>query len=160
MKKFYFLATTLLLLSSFTTINVVADPVIPSDTIWQDFELDTTGQTKELLPTYPIPYSAKWAENDYDRTFALSAEEVDGEVSYDIAEFAEETEGNYAWDYTDVPASELPRGTTYKLSYAIKNSDGSTTFDSQLSVASVTLLPEPSVILVLTVLGLSILRRK
>ena len=159
MKKFYFLATTLLLLSSFTTINVMADTVIPSDTIWQDFELDTTGQTKELLPSYPIPYSAKWAENDYDRTFALSAEEVDGEISYDIEEFAEEEEGNYAWDYTDVPASELPRGTTYKLSYVIKNGEG-TPFDTQLSVASVTLLPEPSVILVLTVLGLSILRRK
>ena len=157
MKKIFFLAATLLLLGSLTTINVMADTV-PSDTIWQDFELDTTGQTKELLPTYPIPYSAKWAENDYDRTFALSAEEVDGEVTYDIEEFAEEEEGNYAWDYTDVPASELPRGTTYKLSYVIKN--GSTTFDSQLSVASVTLLPEPSVILVLTVLGLSVLRRK
>ena len=159
MKKFYFLATTLLLLSSFTTINVVAD--VPPETDWSELDyLDTTGQTKELLPTYPIPYSAKWAENDYDRTFALSAEEVDGEVTYDIEEFAEEEEGTYAWDYTEVPAGDLPRGTMYKLSYVIKNSDGSTTFDSQLSAASVTLLPEPSVILVLTVLGLSILRRK
>ena len=156
MKKFYFLATTLLL----TTISVVADPVIPSDTDWSNLDyLDTTGQTKELLPTYPIPYSAKWAENDYDRTFAMSAEEDGGEFSYAIEEFAEEEEGNYAWDYTDVPASELPRGTTYKLSYVIKNGEG-TPFDTQLSVASVTLLPEPSVILVLTVLGLSILRRK
>ena len=150
--------TNLLLLGSFTTINVMADTV-PSDTIWSDLDLDTTGQTKELLPSYPIPYSAKWAENDYDRIFALSAEEDGGEISYDIVEFAEEEEGNYTWDYTDVPASELPRGTTYKLSYAIKNGEG-TTVDTQLSVASVTLLPEPSVILVLTVLGLSILRRK
>ena len=156
MKKFYFLAATLLLL---TTINVVADPVIPSDTNWSDLDyLDTTGQTKELLPTYPIPYSAKWAENDYDRTFAMSAESVDGEISYNIEEFAEEEEGTHAWDYTEVPASDLPRGTTYKLSYVIKN--GETVYDSQQSVASVTLLPEPSVILVLTVLGLSILRRK
>ena len=159
MKKFYFLATTLLLLSSFTTINVVAD--VPPETDWSELDyLDTTGQTKELLPTYPIPYSAKWAENDYDRTFALSAEDVESEFSYDIKEFAEEEEGTYAWDYTEIPASELPRGTMYKLSYVIKNSDGSTTFDSQLSAASVTLLPEPSVILVLTVLGLSILIRK
>ena len=156
MKKFYFLATTLLLL---TTINVVADPVIPSDTDWSELDyLDTTGETKELLPTYPIPYSAKWAENDYDRTFAMSAEDVDSEFSYDIEEFAQEAEGTYTWDYTGVPASELPRGTTYKLSYVIKND--TTVYDSQLSVASVTLLPEPGVILVLTVLGLSVLRRK
>ena len=114
MKKFYFLATTLLLLSSFTTINVVADPVIPSDTNWSDLDyLDTTGENKELLPTYPIPYSAKWAENDYDRTFAMSAEDVDSEFSYEIEEFAEEEEGTYAWDYTEIPASELPRGTMY-----------------------------------------------
>ena len=158
MKKFYFLATTLILLSSITTINVVADPVIPSDTDWSNLDLDTTGQTKELLPTYPIPYSAKWAENDYDRTFALSAEDVDGEISYAIEEFAEEAEGTYAWNYTGVPASDLPRGATYKLSYAIKN--GETVYDSQLSAASVTLLPEPSVTLVLLVLGLSVLRRK
>ena len=158
MKKFYFLATTLILLSSITTINVVADPVIPSDTDWSNLDLDTTGQTKELLPTYPIPYSAKWAENDYDRTFALSAEDVDGEISYAIEEFAEEAEGTYAWNYTLAPESELPRGTTYKLSYVIKN--GATVFASQLSVASVTLLPEPCVALVLTFFGLAILRRK
>ena len=158
MKKFYFLATTLILLSSLTTINVVADPVIPSDTDWSNLDLDTTGQTKELLPTYPIPYSAKWAENDYDRTFALSAEDVDGEISYAIEEFAEEAEGTYTWNYTGVPASDLPRGATYKLSYTIKN--GETVYDSQQSVASVTLLPEPSVALMLLVLGLSVLRRK
>ena len=157
MKKIFFLAATLLLLGSLTTINVMADTV-PSGTIWSDLDLDTTGQTKELLPTYPIPYSAKWAENDYDRTFALSAESVDGEISCEIEEFAEEEEGTYAWDYTDVPASELPRGTTYKLYYEIKN--GETVFDSQLSAASVTLLPEPGVVLVLTILGLAILRRK
>ena len=157
MKKLFFLATTLLLLGSFTTINVMADTV-PSDTIWSDLDLDTTGQTKNLLPTYPIPYSAKWAENDYDRTFALSAEDVNGEVSYNIAEFAEEEKGTYTWNYTLVPASELPRGATYKLSYVIKNDE--TVFDSQLSAASVTLLPEPSVVLVLTVLGMAILRRK
>ena len=138
---------------------LLAEPVIPSDTDWSDLDyLDTTGQTKELLPTYPIPYSAKWAESDYDRTFVMSAEEVGGEISYDIEEFAEEAEGTYAWDYTEVPASELPRGTTYKLSYVIKN--GETVYDSQLSVASVTLLPEPSVVLAFLVLGFSVLRRK
>ena len=146
-------------LGSLATVSVMADPVIPSDTDWSNLDyLDTTGQTKELLPTYPIPYSAKWAENDYDRTFAMSAEEVDGEITYDIEEFAEEEEGTYAWDYTGVPASELPRGTTYKLSYVIKND--TTVYDSQLSVAAVTLLPEPSVVLAFLVLGLSVLRRK
>ena len=156
MKKISFLAVTLLVLA---TINVAADPVIPSDTDWSDLDyLDTTGQTKELLPTYPIPYSAKWAENDYDRTFAMSAEDVDSEFSYDIEEFAEEAEGTYVWDYVEVPASELPRGATYKLSYVIKN--GTTIYDSQLSVASITLLPEPGVALMFFVLGLSILRRK
>ena len=141
-----------------TTFEAVTESDIPSDTIWSDLDLDTTGQTKELLPSYPIPYSAKWAENDYDRTFALSAEEVGGAVSYSIAEFAEEEEGTYAWNYTLVPASELPRGATYKLSYVIKNDE--TVFDSQLSAASVTLLPEPCVALVLTFFGLAILRRK
>ena len=158
MKKFYFLATTLLLLSSFTTINVVAD--VPPETGWADLDfLDTTGKTKELLPTYPIPQSAKWAENGYDRTFTMSAEEVDGEISYYIDTFTEEEEGTYTWDYTGVPASELPRNATYKLYYVIKNGKG-TTVDTQQSVASVTLLPEPSVVLVLLVLGLSVLRRK
>ena len=159
MKKFYFLATTLVLLGSLTTFGVIADPDIPEGAAWSDqVYLDTTGQTKALLPTYPIPYSAKWAENDYDRTFSLSAKKVEGEVSYPIEDFAQEAEGAYVWDYSEIPETDLPRGATYKLSYVIKN--GSTTFDSQLSVASVTLLPEPSVILVLTVLGLAILRRK
>ena len=158
MKKIFFLAATLLLLGSFTTINVMADTV-PSDTIWSDLDLDTTGETKELLPTYPIPQSAKWAENGYDRTFTMSAEEVDGEISYYIDTFTEEEEGTYTWDYTGVPASDLPRNATYKLYYVIKNGEG-TTVDTQLSAASVTLLPEPSVVLVLTILGIAILRRK
>ena len=187
MKKFYFLATTLLLISSLTSINVMAipvlqppdpdptgtnsgsgviividdpiEPVIPSGTGWAVLDyLDTTGKTKELLPSYPIPYSAKWAEGEYGRIFSMSAEDVDSEFSYSIKTFGVEEEGTYTWDYTGVPASELPRNAKYKLYYVIKN--GETVYDSQPSVASVTLLPEPSVILVLTVLGLSILRRK
>ena len=159
MKKFFFLATTLLLLGSFTTINVMADSDIPYETAWSDpVYLDTTGQPRALLPTYPIPYSAKWAENDYDRTFSFSAEKAEGGVSYPIEEFAPEAEGAYVWNYTAIPESDLPRGASYYLSYVIKN--GATVYVSQVSAAEVTLLPEPCVALVLTVLGLAILRRK
>ena len=159
MKKFFFLAATLLLLGSLTTFGVIADPDIPEGAAWSDpIHLDTTGQTKALLPTYPIPYSAKWAENKYDRTFAFSAEKVEGGVSYPIEEFAQEAEGTYVWDYSEIPETDLPRGTSYNLYYVIKN--GTTVYDSQVSTASVILLPEPCVALVLTVLGLAILRRK
>ena len=156
MKKIFFLAVTLFLFGQL----VLADPDIPTETIWADLDyLDTTGQTKDLLPTYPIPYSAKWAEGEYGRIFSMSAEDVDSEFSYAIETFGVEEEGTYAWDYTEVAASDLPRGATYKLSYKIQNTSA-VIFDEQLSVASVTLLPEPCAALVLALLGLVIFRRK
>ena len=155
MKNYAFMTAAVILLAIGC---LFADAGAPDDTSWSPLTLDTTGETKNLSPTYPIPYSAKWATNNYDRTFCLSAEVVDEAVSYDIQEFQEEEEGVYTWDFTEIPPSELPRGVAYKLSYKIRN--GAIVFDEKLSAVSVKLLPEPGFAFVLAVFGLSFLRRK
>ena len=158
MKKLFFLSVTLLLLGQISALNLLADTDVPADTSWSSLDLDTTGETRDLLPTYPIPYSAKWATADYDRTFSMSAESTALANPYEIETFGQEEEGTYQWNYTEVSAEDLPRGAEYTLAYTIKQ--GETVVDTQDSVASVTLLPEPCFALVLTILGLAILRRK
>lgn len=155
--KILLLLSTTLVFSANTLL--FADPKVPSDVSWSALTLDTTGNTKKLLPTYPIPYSAKWATNDYDRSFSLSAVDVDDvSFNYAVNTFAEEGEGAYAWDYSNVPLSELPRDATYRLAYTIgKNA---VVFDGKRSAVSVKLLPEPGLTFLLAVSGLTLLRRK
>ena len=134
----------------------------PSDTFWTPLSLDTTAQTKELEITYPIPYSAKWAYGDYDRTITITATQVGDTnsttaASYTILTSSQEETGSYAWNYTLIDPEILPRGVAYTLNYKIF--DGDDVFETKISEASVILVPEASTSL-LALLLLSLIKRK
>ena len=131
----------------------------PRETSWSKLDLDTTSKTRQLLPTYPIPYSTDWAKGAYDRTITVTAKQVDdASVAFQLVNTAGEETGTYVWNYNSLSPEELPRTATYSLDYTIKR--GSTTVKSGTSAASFTVLPEPGSILLALVLGLGLIVKR
>lgn len=141
MKKLIFLTLAI-------AATVLLADTAPEGTAWSDLDLDTTSQTRALTPTYPIPYSTEWCQGKYDRSITVTAEQTDvtpGAV-FQLVSTSGEATGNYVWNYTTIDPEDLPRTGTYSLKYRIFN--GNTTFQSGTSEASVTILPEPGMMLV------------
>ena len=129
----------------------------PKETLWSTLDVDTTSQTRMLLPTYPIPYSTDWAKGCYDRRISVTAVQIeDPSINYGLLTTSGEATGAYVWDYTSI--SNLPYRATYCLKYRIFN--GNTTFESKTSEANFTVVPEPGMMLLALALGLFALAKK
>ena len=129
----------------------------PKETLWSKLDVDTTSQTRMLLPTYPIPYSTDWAKGYYDRRISVTAVQIeDPSINYGLLTTSGEATGAYVWDYTSI--SNLPYRATYCLKYRIFN--GNTTFESKTSEANFTVVPEPGMMLLALALGLFALAKK
>lgn len=124
--------------------------------IWSsNAELDTAnialGQVVLLRPTDSISYSTKWAEG-YDRKIDLIATPENGSA-YHIYSSSGEEEGKYVWNYLPISPSLLPRDADYTLSYTVSDSESGYVFAFQNALPTVTILPEPSTIIHLLLLG-------
>ena len=139
--------------------------VWPSSTSIDTLEI-APGKTLTLLPTDNITYGTQWASG-YDRKITLMAtidsydtsgfSILDTNNPYEFFTSGEEESGTYAWDYTKVDPSVLPRDAIYTLTYSIY--DDNTTFATNDSVVKVAILPEPGLILGFVLLALGVLRK-
>ncbi len=127
-------------------------PISPT---WSgDGDVDTleiaSGNTIELKSGESLTYGANWASG-YERKISLFATcLLPGSETYEIMTSGVEEYGNYAWNYSEVAPSILPRNTDYTLSYVIFNDD--MTIDSQDAIVNVTLVPEPALLFSLLLL--------
>lgn len=167
-KKSFFILSVIMVM----TLGVVsALGSNPAETAWSaPSTLDTvsiaSGQSFQLLPTTPISYSTKWAYG-YDRKITLLATETGNTISsagdaHTIYESAGEAEGTYQWNYAATDPSELPRDTSYSISYSISDANTGTSFTPAGGVSSsatITILPEPGILLGVILLGLAAFKR-
>ena len=154
------------------SVTVTLDSEPSADAAWSDeFSLDTanvaSGGTIQLHTSDAITFSAKWAPG-YERYITLMAnkksDDEEGIMAFDLTNSVEiltsdeEEEGVYAWDYSVIDPTKLPRTASYSLSYVIFSGDK--VFDTQETEATITLVPEPGAALLLALMALSLMKRK
>ena len=148
------------------TVTVKLSGELPEEAAWSPtFDLDTintsSGGTIQLLTTDSIAYSAKWAVG-YDRQITLTIAPKTGVSSLgqgiEILTGDVEEEGSYAWDYSVIDPSILPRSGQYSLSYTIFDDD--TVFADYTAQATITLVPEPAAAICLLFMAALFIKRK
>ena len=110
-----------------------------------------------LLPTDPLAYSSALAKGTPKSVGIAATDKDDPDMTAII--FSDDSgtavEGTVSWNYTDEEYKDFPTDATYDLIEVVESDS-----DTKVFFRTVTILPEPAAVLVLTCLGLLFLRKR